>query len=127
MALIPKYISLLHHLNELGGSLADPMKKVVGLKGMRALALEINFDSIIFKISSDINLPIWKNMQKLSSLSDVLNLTHTSSEKLYIRNFISLLPFIVYTTKNSTTIRSEEFLIQFITSTNSFDLTHKGE
>ena len=103
------------------------MKKVVGLKGMRALALEINFDSIIFKISSDINLPIWKNMQKLSSLSDVLNLTHTSSEKLYIRNFISLLPFIVYTTKNSTTIRSEEFLIQFITSTNSFELTHKGE
>ena len=71
------------------------MKKVVGLKGLGDLTLEIYLYLNLFKVFSDFKLPGWKNLKKLYSPSDVLNLTNTSSGKSDIINFIDLNPFLV--------------------------------
>ena len=106
---------MFRHLNELGGSLAHTVKKVVGLKGMDTLELVIHSDSVLFVMYSDLKLSSWKNLKKLFSPSDFIVLTQTSIGKSNIRNIITLPFFLVNTIKTLDTIQAEAILVQMLT------------
>eukprot|EP00957_Ditylum_brightwellii_P048525 3682121-Ditylum_brightwellii.AAC.1 len=66
MALAPVSgkIFVFHHLTELGGSIANPLSKVVALIGMGPSALTIQLELDSFEDQDEMKVPTWANIKK---------------------------------------------------------------
>jgi hypothetical protein len=113
-----------HHLTELGGSIADPMSKVVALKGMGLSAMPIQLELDSFEDQDEVKVPTWANIKKVLSPSDVAGLSAGTAKKRF-KQMVSLPPFLVNSINSAPSLSPDDLLIHFLAAINFFDEAFK--
>ena len=88
---ITKEIQTFRHLTQIGGNISLPNSILVALMGFGTSSIPIRPPETLIKLTSDITIPTWKMLDKLTSPKNVLDL---KPDRGAVISFCNILPIL---------------------------------